>query len=125
MDDCGELPRAGDWLGLLSLEDGCCEKLGAWLVCVFRKDGSKLGEGYFGEVGGCGLAVAGVESEIEWAVCLEGEAAFRVVDLHGGNAKVCDDDIEACELFLSEQLGETGEVHVLHLEGLRSVACVT
>ncbi len=72
-----------------------------------------VGEGFFGEgieqVGG-GVRAALVHPHVERAVVAVAHAAGRVVDLHTGEAQVCEDDVEALRGGLGHYFSQPGEV---------------
>ena len=88
-------------------------------VGVFAKEVGEFGLGDVGEQGGGGAAAVGVEAEVEGAVELEGEAAVGIVDLHGGDAEVGEDDVSAGMPSAARTCGEAGEVGAANEERFR------
>ena len=83
---------------------------GAGLVGIVDEEFGEFGGLEFLEEGGGGLAAAGVHAHVEGAVELHGEAAGRVIDLHGGDAEVGENEVGGGDLLAGEGLGEPGEI---------------
>ena len=65
---------------------------------------------------------AGVHPHIERPIVLVADAAGGVVDLHAGNAEVGKDNVVTVDLFWAQDIGDAGEIHVVHSEGRRVAA---
>ena len=62
------------------------------------------------------MAAIRIHAHVERAVELHGEAASRIINLHGGHAEVCENDVRAGEFCLSENLRQSGEVAAMRGE---------
>ena len=97
-DEIGELPCRLEGLPAARLDDGARDRAGAALLAVVVED---VGEFRFrrlvDEVGGA-RALA-LHAHVERAVAAEREAALRLVELHGGDADVEHDAVDAAWLL--------------------------
>ena len=74
------------------------------------------------EQGRGGLAPPRIHAHVQRAVEFGGESAGRVVELHGGNAQVRQDDVRAGKAGLRQYPRQPGEVAVIGGEGVRPEA---
>ena len=65
------------------------------------------------------MAAFRVQPHIERAFVLHGESARRIIDLHGGNAEVGEDEIGAREIVPGKNLRQTREIAPMRLERFR------
>lgn len=98
------------------------ERGGVRLVGIFGKERGEGGRKDFFEKGGGWLATGWVHSHIERAGVFHGKTTRRIVDLHGGDAEIGEDEIDAAEPDGGEDLGQAGEVTAVGGEGIRPEA---
>ena len=108
-DRLDKLPRGRDGGFALHADDGACNALRVRFVGVFDQHGGQLLLAQLGEALGARHPRGGVEPQVERTVLLEGKAALRVVDLHGGHAEIGQHEIK---LHTRRDLVERREVHV-------------
>ena len=117
----GLVDGAGEGAGALELlfGEGGGEEGGAGFVGVVAEEGGELLLVEFGDEVGGGDALVGVHAHVQGAFLFEAEAAGRVVDLHGGDAEVGEDEIGAVgPADLAEDAGEGCKVGAFAAEGV-------
>ena len=99
-----------DSAALKDAEDLGSDLFGIGLIRVFHQQADDLIFTQLTQTLGCGDARCGVKTQIEGAVLFEGKAAGGIVDLHGGNAEVSQNEIE---LPVRCNFVQLGKVHAL------------
>ena len=111
--EIAELRGRGDRLFL----QGGGDEPGVRFVGVFFEEAQQLLLGDVAEELGGGFAAGGVHPHVERARGAVGEAARRVVELHGRNAKVGEDEVGAGDAFTVEEWTQPGEIAAVGGEG--------
>ena len=88
LDHHVELPRRADGPTLLCADNLARDLLGIRLIGVLLHHADELRLRHLAQAVRCRDARLLVEAQVERAVRLVGEAALRIVDLHGGDAEV-------------------------------------
>jgi hypothetical protein len=116
--------------------DGVCQREGFWEIFPGEAWGEEVGAGlvrievqggfqFFGrdagEPLGCGDAALRVHAHVERAGGFEAEAAGGIIELHGGAAEVCEDEIDLGDPGALQGFGEAGVVGADGLEGFGAV----
>lgn len=109
-DKIGKFQGACDRMG----DSGFCDNVGELPGAVFLTEIAE-DPGEFFHAGridniGRGATCGGIHAEVEWAVFLKGETAFRFVELMTGDAKVNEDPIQATDTNLGEDVREVAKV---------------
>lgn len=118
-DGVGQFAGGGD----VATGEGVGESAGEGFVGVLDEQFGEILGGEAGQPGARGLAALWVHAHVERAIFFEGEAAFRIVNLHGGDPEVGEDEVHAFrEALLGEGFGEAGEVAA---HGLKRFGAVT
>ena len=104
-DQVGELARAGDRRILALTDDGAGNGARAALLAEAEQNVGDVGFiKLIDDIGGAD-AFAG-HAHVERTVAHEGEAALRLVELHGGHAEIEDDRVGGHETGLLRDLGQ-------------------
>ena len=94
------------------------ERGGFGFIGVFCQDFcERVGFDFF-EEGGSGLAALGIHAHVERAIELGGEATRGIVDLHGGQSEVSEDEVGAGEVVGGEDLRKSGEIGAVRGENV-------
>jgi len=115
-DGVGKLAGGGE---RFSSENGGKFIRARFIGILLEQTGKGCGVDFLQE-GGSGLAALRIHAHVERAIVLDGKTAHRVIDLHGGNAEVGEDEIGAGELAGGEGLGQAREIGAMGGENFRA-----
>src|ERR1700752_4028995 len=93
-------------------DDGARDEIGVRFVGKSSKDTSEILSGNSGQQLRGGASLIGIEAEVQGTLLFEGEPARRVIELHGGDAKIGEKGINGCNSDFNENLGQSGKICV-------------
>ena len=116
MDGVGQRGRGGK----RAARENTGQHPGVRFVGVFRQqDGEGIGADSF-QQRGRGLTAPRIHPHVERAFELDRETAGRIVELHGGYAKIGDDHVDSGELLDGENFRQPGKIAAVRHEYLQT-----